>query len=168
MYGDFPEDLREGLVTAIAQGWKAAGGSWRANNEAIQDQIVRQLGALSWVGTRAIFPNVPLSDLGVAGSQAEMDVVIHADPGDPALGGFLLHISGHQMPRHEKELLEFMAESLADPRFSYAVFVASSGNRLRLEGNRSSCEYLCGALARLAAPLLGRSNLKGVLVVCVP
>jgi hypothetical protein len=111
-----------------------------------------------------VLENVPISQLGIAGSKAEIDIVL-GDLADRELGGFLIHVGGHMQPRHEKELLEMMAVSAVDQRFRYPVLVVCSDNKLRLEGRATSYEYCTGPLIRLARPVLERCNLEGLLVV---
>lgn len=167
MYGEFSDGLRQDLVEAVHKGWLDAGATWVNNNTAMQRAIAERIKAVPWARTSAVDMDVPLSKLGVGGSQAQIDIVVNDEPGSE-LGAFLIHVSGHKAPRHEKELLEFLAVSQVAPKCSLAMMVASSNNKLRLEGKRTSCDYLCGALANLARPVLAKSNLKGVLVICLP
>jgi len=141
-------------------GWASA-RSWDNLQAEIANQFKLQLGPST------VLDNRPLSMLGVAGSSAEIDIVL-ADLADKELGGFLIHVSGHTRPRHEKELLEITAVSLADAKFRYGVLVVCSDNQLRLESKASSFAYCSGPLIRLAAPVLVRCNLLALLVVGLP
>ena len=94
--------------------------------------------------------DVHLSDLGVQGSEAEVDIVASTDLADHELGGFLVHISGGSAyPRHEKELLEFMSVSRVAQRFGIGIMVVALDNKMKLEGERNSLDYCSGALAPL-------------------
>jgi hypothetical protein len=105
----------------------------------------------------------------VQDSAAEIDIVASADLADHELGGFLVHVSGGSAyPRHEKELLEFMAVSRVAQRFWVGVMVVALDNKMKLEGGRSSWDYCSGALLRLAEPELRYSNVQGLLLIGLP
>jgi hypothetical protein len=155
-WGNFPDQLRDIVLPAIERG-RMETSSWDDLQKCIAEQFRQEFPA-------DVLENVPISQFEVAGSKAEIDIVL-GDLADRELGGFLIHVSGHMQPRHEKELLEMMAVSTVDQRFSYAVLVVCSDNKLRLEGRATSYEYCIGPLIRLAYPVLERCNLKGLLVV---
>lgn len=160
IWGTLPNSLRDLIVEGVERGWMCA-RSWDSLQREIANQFKQQLGPLM------VRENVPLYVLGVAGSGAQIDIVL-GDLADRGLGGFLIHVSGHKSPRHEKELLELMAVSLADARFAYGVLVVCSDNQLRLEGKANSFAYCSGPLIRLAAPILSCCSLLGLLVVGLP
>lgn len=155
-WGDFSDNLRGLVLPPIERGWMEA-GSWDDLQKCITQQFHQQ-----FPGT--VLENVPISEFGVQDSQAEIDIVL-GDLGDQELSGFLIHIGGHTLPRHEKELLEMMAVSAIDQRFRHAVLVVCADNKLRLEGRATSYAYCCGPLVKLAEPILQRCNLLGLLVV---
>lgn len=160
IWGSLQDSLRDLILEGVERGWMSA-RSWDDLQRGIANQFKQQLAP------SIVRENVPLSVLGVAGSSAQIDIVL-GNLAEKGLGGFLIHISGHTLPRHEKELLEIMAVSLADARFAYGVLVVCSDNQLRLEGRATSFAYCSGPLIRLAAPILGRCNLLGLLVVGLP
>lgn len=159
--GDFQSELQD-LILKCIQTASDTSKTWFNLQGSIASQFRSQFG------NGNVQENVPLDKLGVPGVKAEMDIVCSADLTDQKLGGFLIHVSGHKLPRHEKEVLEFMAVSLSDPRFRLAVLVVCSDNALRLEGKRSSFDYCGGFLKRLVTPILKHSNLRGLLIVGLP
>lgn len=160
VWGDFLGDLREPVIGAVERGWTKS-NSWDDLQKCIADQLRHQFGS------SAAFEDVPMSELGVQGSRAQIDIVL-GGLADEELGGFLIHVSGHKLPRHEKELLEIMAVSLVDQRFKYGVLIVCSDNRLRLEGKARSYAYCSGPLLRLAEPVIQRCSLLGLLIVGLP
>lgn len=157
-WNTFPGDLQDMLRTVCATAWEQS-SKW--SDKDLQQKLETQ--ARSAFGPSSVRGNVRLSELGVSGSQAEVDIVVAG-----TFGGFLLQVGGHTLPRHEKELLECMSVSLVNAEFSKAVFVVCSDNQLTLEGRRSSFDYCKGALLRLAEPALNASKLQGVLIVGLP
>lgn len=154
----FPGDLQDILQAACADAWKQS-SKW--SDKDLQQKLETQVR--SAFGSSSVRGNVRLSELGVSGSQAEVDIVVTG-----TFGGLLLQVGGHTQPRHEKELLECMSVSLVNAEFSKAVFIVCSNNQLVLEGRRSSFDYCKGALLRLAEPALRVSRLQGVLIVGLP
>ncbi len=155
-WGDFSDSLQGLVLPPIERGWTEA-NSWNDLQKCIARQFHQQ-----FPGT--VFENVPISEFGVQDSQAEIDIMV-GNLGDEELSGFLIHVSGHTLPRHEKELLEIAAVSAVDHRFRHAVLVVCSDNQLRLEGRATSYAYCSGPLVRLADPVLKQCNLHGLLVV---
>ncbi len=161
IWGSLPDTLRGLILENVEQGWRAA-RSWNDLQNNITNQFRQRLGS------HLVLDNVRLSILGVAGSQAEIDIVL-GGPTQEELGRFLIQVSGHKTPRHEKELMEFMSASLAGPKSAHrGALVVCSDNQLRLEGKATSFAYCGGPLIRLAAPVLARCNLLGLLVVGLP
>ena len=126
---------------------------WKAFQQAIGDAI-EEFGL-------CVLYDVPLSKLGVKNSDAEIDLCIEDS-------GTLVHVSGRQTPRHEKEILEIAAVTVCNEQYRYGVLVVRSDNKLKLEGNRSSYDYCSRALLPLAEPVLQHTHLKGLLVVGYP
>jgi len=161
-WGHVSPEVKEMIVESVERGW-ATSNSW----ESLQSQIAGEFGKR--FGTDNVAENVKVSELGVQGSDAEIDVVTSADLGDPELGGFLLQISGGSAyPRHEKELLEFISVSAVNKRFQIGVLIVSCDNTMKLEGGRSSWDYCRGSLLRLVTPGLEHSTLTGLLIVGLP
>lgn len=154
----FPEELLEPIRTACGDAWKKS-RHW--NHTDLQRKLETEMRSV--FGHSSVHGNVPLADLGVSRSKAEIDIVVRG-----TFGGLLVQVAGHQLPRHEKELLECMSVSIASPEFSRAVFVVCSSNRLTLEGRRSSFDYCSGALLSLAEPALSEAGLEGLLILGLP
>ena len=166
VWGEFPENLKSDLFEAVKRAWQATNRQY--NHDVLQNEVTGQLRQLRWVGPDSLFANKPVSELAVEYSHAQIDIVIDADPVNRELGQFLIHVGGHQQPRHEKELLEFMSVALANPKPCLAIWIVCSDNKLSGEGDRSSFSYCTGALLCLADPILKMSKLQGILVIGLP
>ena len=156
VWGEFNKELKDLIVKSLARLDMAK--RWDDIQPKIASELKNQF--------KDVRKNMKLSGLGVSGSEAQIDIVFSDDLDDEELGGFLLHVSGgSKYPRHEKELLAFMAVSLAQPRFSLAVLVTCLDNKMTLEGKRDSFSYCRRSLMPLAEPVLKKSNLKGLLII---
>ena len=161
-WGDISPEVKQLIVEAAEQGWKDS-ADWTSLQSGIAGQFMKRFGFDN------VRENVHLSDLGVQGSEAQIDIVVSADLADPELAGFLIHISGGSAyPRHEKELLEFMVVSRVDNRFRTGVMVVAIDNEMKLEGHRNSYDYCSRPLLQLAEPELRHSNLAGLLFIGLP
>ena len=160
IWGNFPDDLRDLIAHGAKDGW-AKSRSWNDLQKCIANELKQQLQHTT------VLENIPLSRLGVPGSWAEIDIVL-GDLLDEKLSGFLIHVSGHKQPRHEKELLEIMAVSLANRKFKHGILIVCSDNKLRLEGRATSYAYCSGPLLRLVEPIMQRCNLLGLLIIGLP
>ena len=139
-------DFVNSALPRYKQGWKAF---QRAIGEAVEE-----------FGLRVMY-DVSLKQLGVEDSEAQIDLCIEES-------GTLVHVSGRQAPRHEKELLEIAAVSACNDRYHYGVLIVRADNKLKLEGNRSSYDYCSRALLQLAMPVLRHTPLKGLLFIGYP
>ena len=160
----FPNQFRDIFLKAAELGWRDS-HTW--NDKDLQRKIERRV-AEAFVDPSSVNHDVPLSTLGVKTSRAQIDIVVHGDFVKGQLGGFLVQISGHRQPRHEKELIEFMSVSLMNSRFALGVLIVCSDNHLGLEGKATSFDYCKGPLLRLAEPTLKASNLSGLLIIGLP
>ena len=156
IWGHFPGTLQYLVLPAIERGRMKA-SSWNDLQTCIAREFHQEY-------PHTVLDNVPMSEFGISGSNAEIDIVL-GELGDQELPGFLIHISGHMAPRHEKELLEMAAVSAVDHRFTHGVLVVCSDNKLRLEGRATSYAYCTGPLLRLAEPVLRHCSLQGLLCV---
>lgn len=164
LWGDFPAKHLKLFLKANEHAWK---NSSRWDNKDLQYNIERKISGFDVASS--VQTNVPLTKLGVLESRAEIDIVVHSDIEDKKSGLFLLHLSGHQTPRHEKEILEIMSVSLNSPSlFCFGVLVVCADNQLRLEGKANSFNYCKGPLIRLAEPSLRATPLKGLLIIGLP
>ena len=164
LWGNFPEKHLKLFLKANEQAWK---NSSRWDNKDLQCNIEREISGF-YVAS-SVQTNVPLNTLGVLGSRAEIDIVVHSDIKDKKPGLFLLHLSGHKTPRHEKELLEIMSVSLNNPSLCcFGILVVCTDNQLTLEGKRNSFNYCKGGLLRLAKPSLTATPLEGLLIIGLP
>lgn len=160
-WGNIPSEAKQLVVDTVEQGWELS-TDWGSLQRQIASRFIERFGADNFR------TDVHLSDLGVRGSEAEIDIVASSDLADHELGGFLVQIGGGSAyPRHEKELVEFMAVSRVNRRFGIGIMVVALDNRMKLEG-RSSWNYCSGALLRLGEPVLRYSNLQGLLLIGLP
>lgn len=159
--GNFNSELQDLILQCIRTACSTS-NTWIDIQGSLATQLRNRFGEVN------INENVPLDKLGVPGVRAEIDIVCSDGLADRELGGFLLHISGHKLPRHEKEILEFITASLYATKFRHAVMVVCSDNALRLEGKTNSFSYCSGPLKRLIEPVLKHSNLQGLLLVGLP
>ncbi|RLC60655.1 MAG: hypothetical protein DRI01_09850 [Chloroflexi bacterium] len=150
-WGSLPS---EGFEPAFADFVKSALPKYPEGWKSFQQAIG---GAVEEFGLPVLY-DVPLLELGVENSEAQIDLCIEG-------GGTLVHISGRQAARHEKEVLEIAAVSVCNERYRYGVLVVRADNKLKLEGNRSSYDYCSKALLQLATPVLRCTPLKGLLIV---
>jgi len=164
LWGNFPEKHLKLFLKANEQAWENAS---RWDNKDLQYNMERKIS--DFFATSLVQTNVSLTKLGVLESRAEVDIVVHSDIDDKKSGLFLLHLSGHQSPRHEKEILEIMSVSLNNPSLCcFGVLVVCADNQLRLEGKANSFDYCKGPLIRLAEPSLRVIPLKGLLIIGLP
>jgi hypothetical protein len=164
LYGEFPEKHLRSFLKASEDAWKIS-SIW--NNTDLQPNIERKI--LDFDLASSVQANVPLIKLGVSESRAEIDIVVHSDIKDKRHDLFLLQLSGHQTPRHEKELLGIMSVSLNNYDLCcFGILVVCTDNHLRLEGRANSFNYCKGPLVRLAKSSLIASHLKGLLIIGLP
>lgn len=164
LWGDFPPKHLKKFLEANEHAWK---NSSRWDNKDLQCNIEREISGF-YVAS-SVQTNVPLTKLEVLESRAEIDIVVHSDIEDKKTGLFLLQLSGHTTPRHEKELLEIMSVSINNPSLCcFGILVVCTDNQLRLEGRANSFNYCKGPLVRLAKPILIATPLKGLLIIGLP
>jgi len=164
LWGDFPPKHLEKFLEANEHAWK---NSSRWDEKDLQCNIEREIS--DFYVASSVQTNVPLNKLGVLESRAEIDVVVHSDIEDNKLGLFLLQLSGHKTPRHEKELLGIMSVSINNPsHYCFGILVVCADNQLQLEGKANSFSYCKGPLVRLAKPILTSTPLKGLLIIGLP
>jgi hypothetical protein len=164
LWGNFPEKHLKLFLKANEQAWENS-SLW--NSTDLQCNIERKISDFDVASS--VQTNVPLTKLGVLESRAEIDIVVHSDIEDKKPGLFLLQLSGHTTPRHEKELLGIMSVSLNNPSLCcFGILVVCTDNQLRLEGRANSFNYCKGPLVRLAKPSLTATSLKGLLIIGLP
>lgn len=163
VWGNISSEVKQLIVEIVEQGWEIS-TDWGILQKRIASRFRERFGLDN------VQENVHLSDLGVQGSEVEIDIVASADLADDhELGGFLVHVSGGSAyPRHEKELLEFMAVSRVAQRFGIGIMVVAQDNKMKLEGDRNSWDYCSGALLRLAEAELRHSNVAALLFIGLP
>lgn len=152
MWRSLPEGLVHGFSDFVKSALPKYREGWKAFQQAIGD-------AIEEFGLPVLY-DVPLVKLGVENSKAQIDLCIEES-------GTLVHVSGRQTPRHEKEVLEIVAVSVCNDRYRNGVLIVRTDNKLKLE-SRSSYDYCSKALLPLAIPVLRCTPLEGLLIVGYP
>lgn len=119
VWGSLPSQNAE---TAFVDFVKAALAKYKEGWKAFQQAIGRPAEKFGL----CVSYDVALAELGVPGSKAQIDLVINEEA--------LVHVSGRQAPRHEKELLEIAAVASCSDQYRYGVLIVRVDNELRLEG----------------------------------
>jgi hypothetical protein len=151
-WGEFPGDKKNELENAVANSLPKYSDGWKAFQETIENELQK---------TNTIRRNVQLENLSVHNSYVEIDICLESK----VHAGILIHLSGRQTPKHEKELLEIIAVTTVNDNYKYGVLITRMDNHLKLEGLRTSFEYCSGPLLKLVTPILEMSHLKGLLII---
>jgi len=164
MWRTFPSEHLKIFLEATELAWN---DSHKWDNKDLQQNIEKRLSA-SYPHGSLLHSNVPLYQLGVSKSKCEIDIVVRGDLENSQTGLFMIQLSGHQAPRHEKEILEFMAVSLVNSSPCFGVFVVCTDNHLNLEGKANSFNYCGRRLLSLAEGCLEAARLRGLLIIGLP
>ena len=155
-WGEFPNGKIAEIIDAVENAlpqYPENPNRWKDFQVAIQDELRK---------TSRIRTDVQLENLKVPGAYAEIDVCLEGDSGE----GILVHLSGRQAARHEKELLEIISVVTAHPDYGYGAMITRSDNRLKSQGSRTSSYGYCRkALLSIAEPVLRKCGVKGLLII---
>lgn len=156
-WGKFPKHMRDKIITAVVKSlpkYSKNPRKWKNFEDAIGHQLQK---------TTTIKRDVELRHLRVPGSFAEIDFCLEKK----GYHGILIHLSGRTAARHEKELLEIISVTTANPEYKYGVPITGADNTLKSQGSHgsSSFKYCSDFLLKLIEPILKSSPIKGLLII---
>ena len=153
IWGEFPENEKEKIISAVKNSLPKY-HKWQAFQRSIGDELEKT--------HRIVRRDVQLDNLRVDDSYAEIDYCLESSE----QSGILVHLSGRQAARHEKELLEIISVIIAYQVFKYGVLITLSDNKLKSQGSRgSSFAYCVGPLLKLISPILNNCPIRGLLII---